>query len=232
MPRKPRFYVPDIPVHVVQRGNDRQAVFYDDADYQAYLRWLQEGARRYGNAIHAYVLMTNHVHLLVSPGDKDSLMRMMQYLGRHYVMYVNHTYGRTGTLWEGRYKASLVQEEAYLLTCYRYVELNPVRADMVKGPGQYRWSSYRHNALGKKDPVVTPHRLYNALSRSESERRARYRALFKAHVDEEQLKTIRAAWRTGTPLGNERFREQIESVVGRKVGQARRGRPRKKENER
>ena len=168
VPRKPRFYVPDIPVHVVPRGNDRQAVFYGDADYQAYRHWLREGAQRYGNAIHAYVLMTNHVHLLLSPSGKDSIVRLTQYLGRHYVMYVNYTYGRTGTLWEGRYKASLIQEEAYLLACYRYVELNPVRAEMVNGPSQYRWSSYHHNALGKKDPIVTPHRLYNALSRSDA----------------------------------------------------------------
>ncbi len=110
-------------------------------------------------------------------------MRLMQYMGRHYVMYVNHTYGRSGTLWEGRYKASLVQEEAYLLACYRYVELNPVRADRVTGPGQYRWSSYRHNALGKRDPIITPHRVYHALSKSQSGRQSAYKALFKTPVD-------------------------------------------------
>ena len=157
MPRKPRFHLPGVPVHVVQRGNNRQAVFYDEQDYRAYLKWLEEGAERYGCAIHAYVLMTNHVHLLVSPAHGESLGRLMQYLGRYYVLYINHHYGRSGTLWEGRYKASLIQAQDYLLACYRYIELNPVRAGMAKGPGQYRWSSYGYNALGREDRLLTPH---------------------------------------------------------------------------
>jgi putative transposase len=209
----------------VQRGNNRQAVFYDEQDYRAYLKWLKEGAERYGCAIHAYVLMTNHVHLLVTPEAEDAVGRLIQYLGRHYVLYVNHQYGRSGTLWEGRYKASLIQGEAYLLACYRYIELNPVRANMVQGPGQYPWSSHGYNALGEEDPVLTVHPHYRALGCDRAERQAAYQALFAAHVDEERLTAIREAWRTGTPLGNDRFKEEVEAILGCKVGQARRGRP-------
>jgi putative transposase len=227
MPRKPRFHVAGIPVHVVQRGNNRQAVFHDEQDYRAYLGWLKEGAQRYGCAIHAYVLMTNHVHLLLTPGKQDAIGRLLQYLGRHYVLYINHRYDRSGTLWEGRYKASLAQEEDYLLACYRYIELNPVRAGMVEGPGGYRWSSYHRNALGGADPIVVSHERYRALGGSEAERQQAYRGLFRVHVDVGQLKQIRDAWQTGTTLGIHRFKEQVETMLGRKVGQARRGRPKK-----
>lgn len=212
-------------MHIVQRGNNRQAVFFAEQDYLAYLKWLAEGARRYGCMVHAYVLMTNHVHLLLTPEKGDSPGRLMQYLGRHYVLYVNRQYGRSGTLWEGRYKASLVQAEDYLLACSRYIELNPVRAGMVKGPGQYHWSSYGANALGASDKLVTPHARYRALGRARADRQAAYRGLFEAHVDEKDLTTIRAAWQTGTPLGNDRFKEGVEAMLGRTVGHPRRGRP-------
>ncbi len=226
MPRKPRFFLPDIPVHVVQRGHSREPVFFEDSDYQTYLRWLGEAACRYECAIHAYVLMTNHVHLLVTPKDKQGISRMMQYVGRRYVPYINATYGTSGSLWEGRYKASLIHDEAYLLTCMRYIELNPVRARMVKGPAGYRWSSYRANAEGKPDTLLTPHVLYLALAKSQSDRLAVYKALFRAHLDEVELEEVRAAWQTGTPLGNEAFKRQIEQKLQTKVGQNRRGRPR------
>jgi putative transposase len=134
MPRKPRFYLPGIPAHVVQRGNCRQATFFSDDDYAAYLNWLHEGAQQHGCAIHAYVLMTNHVHLLVTPAQSESISRLIQYVGRHYVTYVNHTYRKSGTLWEGRHKGCLVSSEEYLLACMRYIELNPVRAGMVATP--------------------------------------------------------------------------------------------------
>src|SRR5690348_7286923 len=157
MPRKPRFQVPGVPAHVVQRGNNRQAIFFESSDYAAYLNWLREGLKRYGCELHAYALMTNHVHLLMTPDSRDAISRTMQYVGRHFVPYINFSYGRTGTLWEGRYKASLVQEEHYLLLCMRYIEMNPVRAGMVKSPSHYRWSSYRSNAQGQEDPLVTAH---------------------------------------------------------------------------
>ena len=229
MPRKPRFILPGVPVHIVQRGHSREPVFFEDSDYLAYLGWVKEGSERYHCAIHAYVLMTNHVHILATPSDNQGITRMMQYIGRRYVPYINHTYGTSGSIWEGRYKASLVQVEGYLLTCMRYVELNPVRADMVRSPANYRWSSYRYNAQGKADELVTPHALYLALGKGKGLRMARYKELFKAHVDPEALSEIRAAWQTGTPLGNDYFREKIEKKLGCKVGQERRGRPMKTE---
>jgi putative transposase len=131
MPRKPRFFLADVPTHVVQRGNNRQPTFFDDNDRRVYLKWLAEAMERWNCAVHAYVLMTNHVHLLLTPNDAQGVSRAMQYLGRRYVPYMNHRHGRTGTLWEGRFKSSLVQSDAHLLTCYRYIELNPVGAGMV-----------------------------------------------------------------------------------------------------
>lgn len=203
------------------------ASIYADGGYQTYLYWLGEAARRYGCAIHAYVLMTNHIHVLATPSDEDGISQMMQYVGRRYVPYINYTYGTSGTLWEGRFKASLVQEEAYLLTCMRYIELNPVRAGMVKSPSQYRWSSYRSNGQGKEDKLLTPHEVYMALGRTLEKRCEAYRDLFKAHLDPGVLDTITAAWQTGTPLGNDHFREKIERKLKCKVGYSKRGRPKK-----
>lgn len=228
MPRKPRFFLPDVPVHVVQRGHSREPVFFEDGDYRAYLEWLAEASKRYECAIHAYVLMTNHIHILATPRRSDSVSRMMQYVGRRYVPYINHAYGASGSIWDGRFKASLIQDEQYLLTCMRYIELNPVRAIMTTTPGQYRWSSYRANAQGTADPLVAPHPLYTALGRTRAGRQEAYRALFKTHVDDLDLKNIRAAWQTGTPLGNDKFRKKIERKLGSNVGQARRGRPSKR----
>ncbi|MBL4759417.1 MAG: transposase [Mariprofundaceae bacterium] len=225
MPRKPRFYVAGMPVHVVQRGNNRQAIFFDDVDYCTYLKWLYEAAGKYGCVIHAYVLMTNHVHILVTPKDVDGISRMMQYLGRRYVPYINHTYQRSGTLWEGRYKSSLIDADEYLLACYRYIEMNPVRASMVKHPSDYAWSSYACNAEGKADKLIRPHALYIALGNSERSRKEAYQALFQAGADDNEMINIRVSWQTGTPLGNDRFKEEIEAVLGKKVGHNKRGRP-------
>lgn len=169
--------------------------------------------------------MTNHIHLLATPSDSQGIARMMQYIGRHYVPYINHTYGGSGSIWEGRYKANQVQEESYLLTCMRYIELNPVRANMVPTPGQYQWSSFHRNGLGEKDDLVIPHNLYQKLGKKEELRRVAYMALFEGHVDDNDLSKIRAAWQTGTTLGNAYFRQKVESKLGCKVGQARRGRP-------
>ena len=226
MPRKPRFFLADVPVHIVQRGNNRQPIFFDAIDYRKYLLWLTEGAERYGCTIHAYVLMTNHVHLLATPRDAHAVSRMMQYVGRYYVPYINHEYGRSGTLWEGRFKGSAIDTEAYLMTCMRYIELNPVRARMAEAPEDYPWSSYGSNALDRKDELITRHAQYEALGADEKARCEAYRALFGLALDEDLLARIRAAWQTGTPLGNDRFRAQIEQALGRKVGHDRRGRPR------
>jgi len=227
MPRKPRFFIADIPTHVVQRGNNRQAIFFAENDYRVYLGWIAEAAKRWSCAVHAYVLMTNHVHLLLTPQDREGVSRLVQYVGRRYVPYVNHEYGRTGTLWEGRFKSSLVQERSYLLACYRYIELNPVRAGMVEAPADYAWSSYRSNALGEEDPILSAHADYLALGHSDSERRSAYQALFGTHLDRNIVAQVRECLQTGTPLGNDRFRAQIEQALGRPVGYSRRGRPKK-----
>lgn len=149
MPRKPRMYLPGVPAHVVQRGNNREACFFQDEDYQFYLAVLGDALKRYRVQLHAYVLMTNHVHLLMTPTDESGISRVMQHLGRLYVLYVNRTYRRSGTLWEGRHKSSLINATEYLLTCYRYIELNPVRAGMVAVPEEYRWSSCRWHGWGR-----------------------------------------------------------------------------------
>jgi len=225
MPRKRRFYLPGVPAHVIQRGNNRQAVFFSDDDYRAYLGWLKAGTVQHGCTIHAYVLMTNHVHLLVTPEARDSISRTIQYVGRRYVTYVNHQYGRSGTLWEGRHKGSIISSDAYLLICSRYIELNPVRAGMVEVPGGYLWSSYRNNAIGEYSSLVKPHANYLSLGDTAESRQDAYRELFRNALDVNQIHDIRSAAQTGTPLGNDRFREQIEQALKCKVGQARRGRP-------
>ena len=227
MPRKPRFDLPGLPVHVVQRGNNRQPVFFEDADRLAYLTWLAEAATRYRCAVHAYVLMTNHIHLLTTPAQAGAVGRMMQYVGRRYVPYVNRVHGRTGTLWEGRYRACLIHADGYLLICHRYIELNPVAAGIVAGPGDYRWSSYGANAQGVKDPLVTPHPLYQALGTRPATRRRAYRALFAQALPAEDLEALGHALQSGTPLGDDAFRADIEARLHRSVGHARPGRPRK-----
>lgn len=227
MPRKPRFFLPGVPVHVIQRGNNRQAVFFGDEDYRAYLKWLGAAASDSGCAIHAYVLMTNHVHLLMTPCDRTSISTTLQALGRRFVPYVNHCHQRTGTLWEGRFKASLMQEEHYLLACYRYIELNPVRAGMVASPEEYPWSSHRANAQHAPDSLLTPHPLYLALGVTPEARSVAYQTLFAAHLDQDLVRNVRACLNTGTPLGNDRFRSEVEQVLGVRVGYSTRGRPRK-----
>ncbi|MDH5651091.1 MAG: transposase [Gammaproteobacteria bacterium] len=230
MPRKGRFYLPGVPAHVVQRGNCRQAVFFCDDDYAAYLGWLEEGAIRYGCKIHAYVLMTNHVHLLMTPETRDAISRTIQHVGRCYVTYVNSQYGKSGTLWEGRHKGCVVSSDEYLLACMRYIELNPVRAGMVASPGEYRWSSYHFNAGISEGGVIKQYDLYLALGQQKEERAFVYRELFRNALAADQIHALRATVQTGTPLGNERFRQQIEQVVSCRVGQARRGRPSKGES--
>jgi len=227
VPRKRRFFLPGVPVHVVQRGNDRQAVFRDDSDRRVYLEWLADAAGEHGCPIHAYVLMTNHVHLLLTPGDGSALSAALQAVGRRFVPYVNRKYGRSGTLWEGRFRASLVQEEGYLLACYRYIELNPVRARMVDRPADYPWSSYRANALGEPDPLVSAHSVYLALGAGAPERQAAYRDLCESQVDPDLLGAVRSCLQTGTPLGSEHFKSQVEQILGFRVGYSARGRPRK-----
>jgi len=227
MARLPRFVLPGHPQHVIQRGNNRDVIFCADEDYRFFLETLGDCCTRFGCEVHSYVLMTNHVHLLMTPQAEDSLSRMMQSLGRKYVQYFNHQYARTGTLWEGRYKATLLDTDGYLLTCYRYMELNPVRAGMVAGPGDYPWSAYRANALGEADELVTSHPLYLALGRDEKQRQAGYRALFRSRVDDSEMAAIREATNKAWVLGNDQFRARIEELTARRASPSARGGDRK-----
>jgi putative transposase len=225
VPRRPRVHLADYPLHIVQRGINREPCFFTDEDYYCYLHWLEESARACGCAIHAYVLMTNHVHLLLTPAESGAPSRLMQSLGRRYVQYANRFYHRTGSLWEGRYKSSVVQAESYLLACSRYIELNPVNAGMVIDPGQYRWSSYRANGLGQTDPRVTPHVLYQQLGSDVTERQVAYRALFRPELDADAATNIRQALQLGMPVGNDRFAEAICAELGIRHNSGMRGRP-------
>lgn len=227
MPRRARKWIRDVPLHITQRGNNRAACFFADEDYRFYLHWLRLNASNYDCAIHAYVLMTNHVHLLLTPHGEGAASRLMQSLGRRYVQYVNRVYRRSGTLWEGRYKASLVDAERYLMSCYRYIELNPVRAGMVDHPVEYAWSSYRHHAQRIVDPLITDHPLYDAMDATPMARAEAYRALFKTALDDQELKAIRGAVHRGAILGGERFREAIQDALGARAEYAARGRPRR-----
>jgi len=216
-----------VPQHIVQRGNNRQVCFTSDEDMKAYLNWLKEFSKKYLVDIHAWVLMTNHVHILCTPYEEGAVSKMMQSIGRMYVRYFNYTYQRSGTLWEGRFKSSLIQSERYLLELYRYIELNPVRADMVVEPSEYSWSSYGCNALGVETELQTPHELYLALGKTKSERLENYRQLFKAHVGIKLLKEIRDSVNKGLALGNERFVLQIEALTEKRVTPRKAGRPKK-----
>lgn len=191
MPRRPRIVLPDVPTHVVQRGNDRCDCFRGRFDYQQYKWMLQDAAHRSRCAIHAYVLMTNHVHLLVTPATPTSVAALMQSVGRSFVRYFNDRHRRTGTLWEGRYWSTVIGDPGQFFACSRYIELNPVRARLVEHPREYEWSSFRANGAGARDRLLTPHPLYTSLGPSESERTARYAELFSQALDADALKTIR-----------------------------------------
>ena len=225
MPRRGRYFLPDQPLHLIQRGNNRQPVFFHADDHARYRDWLAQAAAEQGCRVHAYVLMTNHVHLLATPERADSIPRMMQSLGRRYVRHVNAVYRRTGTLWEGRYRAAPIDGEAHFLACCRYVELNPVRARMVAHPRDHRWSSYRAHAEGAADPLAATHPLYDALGADAAERRRAYRALFRDALDGAFVEALRAATNGGWVLGDERFKARVAATLDRRVAPLPRGRP-------
>ncbi len=227
MPRRPRVHLPGQPLHIVLRGHNRAPCFFAEEDYHTFLHWLGESLGKTGVALHGYVLMTNHVHMLITPQQAADVAGLMISLGRRFVQYINKTYRRTGTLWESRYKSSLIQSETYLLTCMRYIELNPVRAAMVEDPAHYRWSSYRANALGAADARLTPHPLYLALGDTDKARQAAYRALFRTALDGDAIADIRLAINQNQALGNRRFHGRIEKATGERREARPRGRPRK-----
>jgi putative transposase len=221
MPRRARLRFAGVPLHIIQRGNNRIACFFATEDYRFYLHHLEELAQRFNCDVHAYVLMTNHVHLLVTPSETDSASLLMKHLGQRYVQYVNRVYRRSGTLWEGRFKSSLVQQQGYLLKCQRYIELNPVRASMVPHPRDYPWSSYRANGELLPSSLVTPHDGYSALGETPEQRAAAYRQLCQIGVEEEVLKEIRSAANGNFALGSQRFKDEISAMLGRRVGRLR-----------
>lgn len=227
MPRRARIALPNVPVHLIQRGNNRQPCFFADEDYRRYLDWLAEYADKTGCRIHAYVLMTNHVHLLLSADHADAGSALMKSLGQRYVQYVNRVYQRSGTLWEGRFRSCLVQEEKYLLGCQRYIEMNPVRANMAAHPAEYRWSSYRANAQGEADTLVQPHPLYTTLGGDALTRQAAYRELFRYELEAGMVDEIRRATNGNFVLGNERYAAAVAEMIGRRTTPGQSGRPRK-----
>lgn len=227
MPRPLRFELTGIAQHVLQRGNNRQPAFFADDDYRRYLECLAGAAPRHGCEVHAYVLMSNHVHLLVTPHRPDGLAKLMQSIGRQYVRYVNDRYRRSGTLWEGRYKAGLVGGGDYLLSCCRYIEQNPVRAGLVQGAGDYRWSSYARNALGKADRCIQEHADYRALGPDAETRARAYRELFGAPLAAGMVDDIRRNLHQCRAYAPEQFIDAIELTLRRRIRPGKPGRPRK-----
>jgi len=227
MPRPHRLNIPGMPQHVTQRGNNRQACFYSDDDYRLYLALLLEHSRANACSVHAYVLMSNHVHLLITPSIPDGISRTLQGLGRDYVRRINRTCRRTGTLQQGRFKSSLVDTDRYCMTCYRHIELNPVRAGMVNDPSDCPRSNYPHNGDGRPDPPIPPHDRWLLPGTGDTQRTAAYRALISESLEHSELEHIRNSISTGLPTGNDRFRQQVEQALARKPGQGKRGRPKK-----
>ncbi|WP_151704818.1 transposase [Nitrincola alkalilacustris] len=217
MARLNRICVPGIPQHIIQRGNNRQACFVTENDFSTYANCLLEASRKYGVEVHAWVFMTNHVHLLATPAAEDSISRMMQSVGRKYVRYFNDTYSRTGTLWEGRFKSCQVETDNYFLTCQRYIELNPVRAGMVRDPAEYHWSSYCSNGRGVQAELWTPHECYLKLGDTQQSRLYRYRDLFRTAISDELMNEIRSTVNKGLAFGNDRFREELEHLTNRRM---------------
>jgi len=217
--------VPDLALHVIQRGHNRQACFREDVDYLVYLSSLAELSRKAGCALHAYCLMTNHVHLLITPATAESLAALMRPLGQRYAQFFNRRYSRTGGLWEGRFRSCLVESARYALACHRYIELNPVRAGMAATPQQYRWSSYHGNAGRILNRALTPHAEYLALAESDAERHTAYRQLLTEDDQPEFLTAIRHATNGGLALASDASRARLERVTGRRLEHRKPGPP-------
>jgi putative transposase len=228
MARLPRYTIKNQPQHIIQSGLDGQDILIDGEDYEFYWEGLRSSAEANRLKIHAYVLMPDHVNLLASPANENSVSRTLQSLGRKYVQYYNAKYQGSGTLWEGRYRATVLDSKEYLLTCSRYIELDPVRAGMVKHPREYDWGSYGYNAMGLEDPLITEHRLYSQLASSQQQSYQVYRSLFKKRISADELETIREATDKGWALGNSKFAKKIEKLGGRRATQLPKGRPRLK----
>ena len=225
MPRTPRIDIPGLPQHLISRGNNRNDIFFRARDRSVFLQYLAEASVDNDCAVHAFVLMSNHVHLLATGNAPMAISRMMQDLGRRYVLYVNSSCKRTGALYEGRFRSSLVETGSYLFTCMRYIELNPVRAGMVRQPGEHLWSSFRQNAGGNPSGLLTPHPEYLGLSEDPTRRGAAYLRLFDDIIPDDQLAAIRKSAQMNRVLGGKQFCEAIEATLRRPVRVSPRGRP-------
>lgn len=225
MARLPRLTLPGYPHHIIQRGNNRQAIFASPADYQVLLDLLDENAKKFGVAIHAYVLMGNHFHLLATPESMDSLPQMMQALGRRYVRYFNQAQGRSGTLWEGRYKSTVIQSDRYLLACMAYIDLNPVRAGLATQARDYPWSSHGHYIGLRTDRLITPHPLYWALGNTPFAREAVYSDLIQAGVSADMQQALTQSVLHGWALGEAEFVAELQKQTSRRVSKTSAGRP-------
>ena len=225
MARLPRLTLPGFTHHVIQRGNNRQAIFATGADYQMMLALLEENSRKFGVAIHAYVLMSNHFHLLVTPQTQEGLPQMMQAIGRRYVRYFNDAQHRSGTLWEGRYKSALIQSERYLLACMVYIDLNPVRAGLAATPADYPWSSHAHYAGLRIDKLITPHSLMWELGNTPFAREAAYADLVQAGVNPAQQAALTDSTLRGWALGEPDFVADLQEKTERRVSKRGAGRP-------
>ncbi len=225
MARLPRLVVPGYPHHLVQRGNNRQAIFVDDLDRDRYLKLLAEASRQHALPIHAFVLMPNHVHLLVTPATEEAMAAAMQDVGRAYVHWFNKRHQRTGTLFEGRFRSCVVETDRYALACTRYIEMNPVRAGIVNSPADFRWSSYRHNVGLQPHPLVTEHAATWALGNTPFERQLRYKKMFEVPMDESAITAIRTKLNKGLALGDESWIQNLAQHQNRPVQEGKRGRP-------
>ncbi len=226
MARLPRYAIKNQPQHIIQQGRDGQQIFFAEQDYQYFYDCLDAAAYNYNLKVHAYVLMPNHVHILATPGNTDSISRTTQSVGRNYVQYFNECYNGSGTLWEGRYRATVVDSKSYLLTCSRYIELNPVRNGLVKNPRSYRWCSYGRNALGKDDEIINAHQEYLKLGINDQQRAKTYLAMFKQKLNNQTVQLITETALKGWVLGDAKFARKIEKLSGRRAFQLPKGRPR------
>jgi putative transposase len=224
----PRLVVPNLPHFVSQYGNNKQDVFLDEEDYTMFAGWLKEAAVRFSVDIHAYALLPNHVRLLLTPTTVDGLARFMQWLGRHYVPFFNQKYGRTGTLWEGRYRTSVVEAPRYVLLCSHYIEGAPVTTGVTGTMAAHVWTSYMHHIGESSDPLLRTHASYWGLGNTPFEREMQYRKRSEEALVSEEMILVDAVLKKGGVLGTEAFKEQLEKQVGRKLGGGKRGRPPKK----
>lgn len=223
MARRRRITLPNVPMHVIQRGNNKQVCFFQTVDYAVYLNKLKESATKYDVKVHCFVLMTNHVHLLLTASCHSGISLLMQSLGRYYVRYINTTYSRTGTLWEGRYKSSVVDSENYLLSLYQYIELNPVRAKMVAHPRDYPWSSYHMNGGNRQIGLISQHPLYLALGDSVESRRHSYNGLLKQTLSDDKVAWISSSTNKSRVLGSKKFTQQISTQLEHYAGYLKHG---------